>query len=429
MPLRGSDTLDRPPSINLVDPGLYSDGDPFVQWRWLRANDPVYRHRPTDYPSFWVLTKYEDVRAVFRDAETFSSAQGILLRPSGHGTDPGGGRTLALTDPPRHRQLRGLVDEWFTVRSVRAIEAKMREVAGSVIDLAVERERCDFVGDIAARIPLYMICSMMGVPESDWERLFTLSRQAFGADDAVTRRFAHLDIMGYFEDLTVVKAANPADDLVSVLVTGEIEGKRISQEEVILNCDNLFVGGAENTRIAAAGGMLTFLQHPEQWQRLVEDPALLPSAVEEVLRWTSTTTHILRTASWPVEIRGRRIDAGDLVTLWIPSANRDEEVFTDSDRFDVSRQPNRHLALGFGEHFCVGNKLARVEIRLLYQELIDRSLRVEPDGEPRRLGSIVVNGLEYLPVKLVPGRSLPSPFTLVVQVLSAVSADFRTMLP
>jgi cytochrome P450 len=414
--------LDRSPNINLVDPGLYTYGDPFVQWRWLRANDPVYHHGPTDYPSFWALTRYEDVKAVFRDAETFSSAQGILLRPSGHGTDPGGGRTLALTDPPRHRQLRGLVEEWFTVRSVRAIEAKMREVAGSVIDLAVERERCDFVGDIAARIPLYMICSMMGVPESDWERLFRLSRQAFGADDATTRRFAHLEIMGYFEDLTVVKAANPADDLVSVLVTGEIEGRRISQEEVILNCDNLFVGGAENTRIAAAGGMLAFLEHPEQWRRLVEDPTLLPTAVEEVLRWTSTTTHILRTASRPIEIHGRRIDVGDLVTLWIPSANRDDEVFMDPDRFDVGRQPNRHLALGFGEHFCVGNKLARVEICLLYQELIDRSLRIEPDGEPSRLGSIVVNGLERLPVKLVPGRSLPSPFTLVEQVLSGDAA-------
>ncbi|RPE41533.1 cytochrome P450 [Streptomyces sp. Ag109_O5-1] len=400
-----SDPLDQPRHINLVDPGLYSHGDPFVQWRWLRANDPVHLHVPTDYPRFWALTRYADVKAVFRDAETFSSAQGILLRPSGHGADPGGGRTLALTDPPRHRQLRGLVDDWFTVRSVRAIEAKMREVAGRVLDLALEREHCDFVEDIAARIPLYMICSMMGVPESDWERLFTLSRQAFGAGDAMNRRFAHLEIMGYFEDLAKVKAANPADDLVSVLVAGEIDGKRISQDEVILNCDNLFVGGAENTRIAAAGGMLAFLEHPEQWSLLVEDPALLPTAVEEVLRWTSTPTHIMRTALRPVEIHGRRIEAGDLVTLWIPSANRDEEVFEDPERFNVIRQPNRHLSLGFGEHFCVGSMLARVEIRLLYQELMERSIRIEPDGEPIRLDSIVVNGLERLPVKLMADRS------------------------
>lgn len=399
------DASDPVPRVNLVDPGLYRDGDPFAQWRWLREHDPVHRHAATDYPQFWALTRYEDIKAVFRDAGTFSSAQGILLRPSGHGADPGGGRTLALTDPPRHRQLRGLVDEWFTVRAIRGIEEEMRQVAGTVIDLAVQQGECDFVEDVAARIPLYMICSMMGVPQADWERLFTLSRQAFGGDDAMTRRFAHLDIMGYFQSLSASKAADPGDDLVSVLVTGRIDGAPLTQQEILLNCDNLFVGGAENTRIAAAGGMLAFMEHPQQWRLLAQDPSLLPTAVEEVLRWTSTPTHILRTATRPVELHGRHIAAGDLVTLWLPSANRDEEVFADPDRFDVRRQPNRHLALGFGEHFCVGSVLARVEIRLLYQELIDRSLEVEPAGAPTRLDSIVVNGPQHLPVKLVPGRS------------------------
>ena len=398
------DASDQALHINLVDSGLYSHGDPFAQWRWLRENDPVHRHEPTDYPSFWALTRYQDVKAVFRDPETFSSARGILLRPAGHGADPGGGRTLALTDPPRHRQLRGLVDDWFTVRSVRGVETRMREVAGTVIGLALQKERCDFVGEIAARIPLYLICSMMGVPAEDWERLFGLSRQAFGAGDAATRRFAHLEIMGYFEDLAVAKAKKPGDDLVSVLAAGEIEGRPLTREEILLNCDNLFVGGAENTRIAAAGGMLAFLEHPDQWRLLAEDPALLPAAVEEVLRWTSTPTHIMRTATRPVRIRGVRIEADDPVTLWIPSANRDEEAFDQPERFDVRRQPNRHLSLGFGEHFCVGSMLARVEIRLLYQELIDRSIAIEPDGDPVRLDSIVVNGLERLPVKLVPAR-------------------------
>ncbi|HEV2375144.1 MAG TPA: cytochrome P450, partial [Streptosporangiaceae bacterium] len=379
-----TDTLHQP-TINLVNPGVYSNGDPFVQWRWLRANDPVHRHALTDYPEFWALTRYEDIKAVFRDPETFSSAQGILLRPRGHGADPGGGRTLALTDQPRHRQLRGIVEDWFTVRSVRGVEAKMRKVAASVIDLALDRERCDFVEDIAARIPLYMICSMMGVPEADWEILFRLSGEAFGAGDAMTRRLAHLQIMKYFEELTAVKNSSPADDLVSVLVNGEIDGERLSQAEILLNCDNLFVGGIENTRIAAAGGMLAFLEHPEQWRLLTEDPAIMPSAVEEVLRWTSTATHIKRTATRPVEIRGQRIAAGEPVTLWLPSANRDEEVFSDPDRFDVTRRPNRHVALGFGEHFCLGSMLARVEIRLLYQELIDRSIGIELDGAPTRL--------------------------------------------
>jgi cytochrome P450 len=394
------ETIEQPPDINLVDADLYSHGDPFSQWRWLRANEPVYWHPPTELPGFWALTRYADVRAAYRDAETFSSAQGILLRPSGHGVDPGGGRTLALTDPPRHQQLRGLVDEWFGVRSVRALEGEMEGIARGVVDRAVERESCDFVTDVAARIPLYVICKMMGVPEPDWEHLHKLTSQAFAASDPATRRFAHLDIMGYFEALQEDKAKKPANDLVSVLATASIDGERLSPDDVILNCDNLLVGGTENTRISAAGGMLAFLQNPYEWQMLSQDKALLPAAVEEVLRWTSTATHIMRTATRSAEICGRPIAAGDRVVFWLPSADRDEAIFEDPDRFDIRRQPNRHLALGFGEHFCLGNVLARVELRLLYAKLLDRSIRIELDGEPRLLASIVVNGPESLPVKL-----------------------------
>ncbi|MER5733848.1 cytochrome P450 [Streptomyces sp. NPDC002138] len=388
--------------INLVDPALYSTGDPFAQWRWLRANEPVYWHPPTDdgHPGFWCLTRYEDVRAAYRDAETFSSAQGILLRPAAHGVDPGGGRTLALTDAPRHRQLRGLVDEWFTVRSVRALESEMRDITERVVQQALERGSCDFVADIAARVPLYVICKMMGVPESEWEYLYKLTSQAFAAGDPYTRRFAHLEILGYFETLQAEKAANPTDDLVSVLATARVEGEPLTAEDVILNCDNLLVGGTENTRIAAAGGMLTLIRHPEQWQMLSENPDLLPSAVEEILRWTSTATHIMRTAAKPVEIHGKNIAVGDRVVFWLPSANRDETVFENPDTFDISRKPNRHLALGFGEHFCLGGMLARVELRLLYAELLNQKVRIELDGAPKLLDSIVVNGPEYLPVTL-----------------------------
>jgi cytochrome P450 len=390
------------PQINLVDPELYAHGDPFTQWRWLRANDPVHRHAETNFPPFWALTRYDDIRDAYRDAATFSSAQGILLRPAGHGADPGGGRTLALTDPPRHRQLRELVDEWFALRAVRALEPEVQQVAARVVGQAVQQETCDFVTDVAARIPLFVICSMMGVPEPDWEEMFSLSSQAFGAGDPLTRRFAHLELMGYFERLQELKRRDPGDDLVSVLVSATIDGRPLETEDVLLNCDNLLVGGAENTRIAASGGMLALLEHPEQWRALAENPGLLPSAVEEVLRWTSTATHIMRTATRPVEIRGRRIAAGDLVTFWLPSANRDEDVFHDPDVFDIRRQPNRHLALGHGPHFCVGSALARTELRLLYRELLNRTAAVEPAAEPVRLSSIVVNGPERLPVRLVP---------------------------
>jgi cytochrome P450 len=361
-------------------------------------------HPPTDLPGFWILTRYDNVRAAYRDPATFSSAQGILLRPEEHGTDPGGGRTLALTDPPRHRQLRALVDDWFVVRSVRILEVEIRDVASQVVSHALERGTCDFVTEIAARIPLYVICKMMGVPRDDWERIFALTNQAFGGADALTRRIAHLDILQYFEDLTAARAKSPADDLVSALVVAEIDGTRLTPDEILLNCDNLLVGGTENTRIAAAGGMLAFLEHPAEWHAISEEPALLPSAVEEVLRWTSTATHILRTATRPIVIRDRQIAAGDRVTLWNPSANRDESVFADPDHFDVRRRPNRHLALGSGEHFCLGSTLARTELRLLYSELLRHAQDVKLDGSPVRLSSIVVNGLERLPVRLVPAR-------------------------
>ncbi|MGW0771802.1 cytochrome P450 [Streptomyces sp. NPDC002676] len=331
---------------------------------------------------------------------TFSSAQGILLRPESHGTDPGGGRTLALTDPPRHRQLRGLIDEWFSVRSARAMEQDVQSVVRRVVDDALEQETCDFVTDVAARVPLYVICKMMGIPDADWEKLFTLTSDAFGAGDPLTRRLAHLDILGYFEALQADKAKNPTDDLVSVLATASVDGERLSPDDVILNCDNLLVGGTENTRIATAGGMLAFLRQPDQWRILSDNPDLLPTAVEEVLRWTSTATHIMRTATRAVEISGRRIAAGDRVTFWLPSANRDESVFQTPDRFDVQRQPNRHLALGFGAHFCVGNVLARVEMRLLYKELLSRSIDVTLESTPTLLSSIVVNGPERLLVRM-----------------------------
>ena len=394
---------DERPSINLVDPDLYARGDPWRPWRWLRTHAPVYRHPPTDLPAFWALTTYADVRAVYRDPATFSSAQGILLRPAGHGADPGGGRTLALTDPPRHRQLRALVDSSFTVRSIRAQSPALEKITRAVIDRALELGTCDFVTDVAARVPLFVICDLMGIPESDWETLHALTSQAFGAGDPLAQRLAHLQILSYFDDLRAEKARRPGADLVSVLATARVDGVPLPPDDVILNCDNLLVGGTENTRIAAAGGMLALLEHPDQWSRLARDPDLVPSTVEEVLRWTSTATHIVRTATRPVTIRDTPIAAGELVTLWLPSANRDEAVFDGPDRFDVARTPNRHLALGLGEHFCVGNVLARVELSLLYRELLTRSVRVELTGEPTLLRSIVVNGPESLPVRVSAG--------------------------
>lgn len=389
--------------INLTDPDLYAHGDPYAVWRWLREHDPVHWHpSPGDLPGFWVLTKYDDVRAVYRDPAAFSSAGGIVLRPVAYGGDPGGGHTLALSDPPHHRKLRALMDEWFTPRSIRLLEAEIRDIVRDVVTGALEREKCDFVADIAERVPLYVICKMIGVPRNDWERLRSLANGTFIAGDAAKRRAAHLDILQYFADLAIAREKSPADDLISMLVAAKIDGRKLSVDEAILNCDNILVGGTENTILTSSGGMLAFLRHPDQWQALSTEPELIDSAVEEVLRWTSSATHIMRSATAPVTMRGRRINAGDRITLWNPSANRDESVFDAPDRFSVRRTPNRHIALGAGEHFCIGGTLARVELRLLYEELLRNTERIELDGAPVMMSSIIVNGPERLPVRLIP---------------------------
>ncbi|MGH3683264.1 MAG: cytochrome P450, partial [Natronosporangium sp.] len=403
----GADAPDRqppdrePPDLDLVDPELYARGDPYARWRWLRRHDPVHWHPPSrGMPGFWTLTRYRDVLPVLGDPAGFSSAAGILLRPVAHGRDHGGGSTLALTDPPRHRRLRAVVQDFFTERMVRRLRPQMQEIAVRLLDRAGDRENVDFVEAVAARLPLFVICRLMGVPDSDRESLFALTSRAFGAELADTRRAAHTELMGYFLALADRRRAEPGADVVSALATARVDGLPLTDRELILNCDNVLVGGTENVRIAAAGGLLQFLREPVQWQALRRDPQLLAPAVEEVLRYTSTPTHILRTAVADVTIRGRRIGAGEPVTLWLPSANRDEEVFDAPEVFDIRRSPNRHLALGTGEHFCLGGTLARAELRVLFGAMASRPAVLEPAGEPTFLSSIVVNGPEQLPVRV-----------------------------
>jgi cytochrome P450 len=401
--LSPTDEVDPPPHIDLVDPQLYATGDPHTIWRWLRHNDPVYWHEPSrGMPGFWVLSTYQDVASVLGDPQVFSSAEGILLRPAGHGRDPGGGRTLALTDPPRHRMLRSVISPWFTERAVRNLTPAMRSIARILIDDVAERGTVEFVDHIAARLPLYVICRLMGIPDSDRERLFQITSRAFCSEDPDDRRSSHLELMEYLLALAERKRREPEDDIISVLTTVEVDGRRLTESELLLNCDNVFIGGTENVRIAASSGFLQFLQNPAQWHALRSDPGSLSTAVEEVLRWASTPTHLVRTTRAAVRIRDRTIGQGERVTVWLPSANRDDNVFASPDTFDIHRSPNRHISLGTGEHFCIGGILARAELRVLYAELASRFDRIEQAADPTFLSSIVVNGPKTLPVRLVP---------------------------
>lgn len=382
----------------LTDPELHATGDPHSLWGWMRAHAPVHWHPATDVPAFWSLTRHEDIRSVYRDAAAFSSRHGVLLRRAALGDDPGGGLTLALTDAPRHKQLRALMADWFNTRAVRGLEGYIRAATRTVLGRALDRGRCDVVHDIAGRLSLSVICHVLGVPERDHEALYLWTNEAF---EAHTSLVTHPRLLEYFEELLLRRMEQPTDDLVSALVNGTVDGDLLAEEEVVLNCENL-IGATENGRLALIGGIQAFLEHQDQWDRLSDDRGLLPGAIEEVLRWTSSATHSMRVATRPCEIRGQRIAAGDRVVLWLPSANRDEDVFADPYRFDVTRSPNRHIALAAGEHFCIGSTLARAEMRVLFTELLDSVRRMEPAGPVRRLHSIAVNGAESLPVLLTP---------------------------
>lgn len=387
----------------IADPEFHVSGDPHTLWRWMREFSPVHRHEAGELPAFWSLTKYEDIRTVYRDPATFSSARGVLLRPARLGDDPGGGLTLALSDPPRHKELRSLMADWFSTRAVRGLEETIRATARKVVARGLEEGTFDFV-DLAGRLSLSVISGVIGIPEKDHDDIHRWTDAAFAAHTSLA---AHPQLMEYFMELVYARMAEPTDDLVSSLVNGTVHGELLSEHEILLNCENL-IGATENGRLALIGGMLAFLRHPDQWQRLRQDRELLPGAVEEVVRWTSSATHSMRTATRPVTLRGQHVDAGDRVVLWLPSANRDEDVFDDPYRFDIARRPNRHIALASGEHFCIGSTLARAEMRALFTELLDSTDAIEQAGPVTRVRSNAVNGPAALPVRLTPKRRTPA---------------------
>jgi cytochrome P450 len=394
--------------INLNDLDLFAHGDLHAVWRLLRRQAPVFWTEGTaSYPGFWSLARYQDIVTVSRDPGTFSSAGGILLT-----TDPATAHTLGKSmitmDPPRHVRLRRLVSRGFAPRRLEAQEAQIRALAVQIIDDVASRGRCDFVVDVAARLPLAVICGMMGVPHDDWQLIFDLTNRVLGPDDAeyqtaagdraATRRTAAIEMTAYFEQLIAERRRAPGADLVSVLV--EEDAEPLTDEELVHFCRLLIQAGNETTRHAISGGMLVLIEHPDQRALLQADPSLIPGAVEEILRWTSPVLHMTRTATRDTGIRGQPIRAGERVVLWYPSANRDEDVFPDGDRFDVRRHPNEHLAFGLAEHFCLGAGLARLELRVMFEELLRRLPALELDGPLERLRSNFLGGYKHMPVRL-----------------------------
>jgi cholest-4-en-3-one 26-monooxygenase len=401
--------------IDLASLSLFAEGRAHEAFRRLRAEAPVAWNPGKEwFPGFWSITKYEDVRQISRDPAGFSSAKGItmMVDPENPGPAAGAGKMLITMDPPRHVRLRRLVNKGFTPRMVAQLEPHIRAITNEIIDGVAPKGRCDFVTDVAAQLPLAVICTMMGLPREDWELMFALTNRVLGASDPEyqteegnqeeTALAGYREMFGYFARQVAARRRERRDDLVSVLTGAEIDGEQLNDEEILYFCYLLILAGNETTRNAISGGLLALLEHPAEFARLRDNPALLSTAIEEILRWTSPVMHMARIATRDVELRGQQIRAGQKVLLWYPSANRDEEIFPEPDRFDIGRTPNDHIAFGLGEHFCLGAGLARLELRVMFETLLERLPDLALDGEAERLRSTFIGGIKHMPVRFTP---------------------------
>ncbi len=382
----------------LHSPDFYA-GDPYPAYRELRANMPVCWN---DVTNFWALLKYEDIRFVSSNPTLFTSTKGISI-PDPQLPNPVQEGNLIFTDPPRHRQLRKLINSGFTRRRVAVLEPKIREIVRGILDGIEPDSVHEFAEEIAAPLPTRMIAELIGAPPDDWEQFRAWSDAATGTADPeieLDSLVAMGQLYEYFQKLIAARRSSPRDDLLSVLARAEIDGDRLTDEDLLNFSFLLLVAGNETTRNLIALGTLALIAHPDQCRLLAADPRLIPDAVEEMLRWNSPVVHMARTATADVEIRGQRIAQGETVVMLYQSANRDEDVFgADSEEFKVTRRPNPHIAFGCGEHSCIGAQLARLEASVMFEELLRRFPRLELVGEVDRMRATMVPGVKRMPVR------------------------------
>ncbi|MFC5143636.1 cytochrome P450 [Streptomyces aureoversilis] len=395
-----------PCSLELCDPDLYAQGRPEELWQRMRQSGSVHEGEH-DGRRFHAVLSHARISQVLKEQRNFTSQQGMRLDQNPAATAAASGKMLIITDPPRHGEIRRIVNGAFTPRMVARLEHTMRETVTAALDEVLEAGECDFTR-VAARLPLSVICDMLGVPPGDREFMLDRTMVAFGSgegidDDPLAPAQAHADILAYYADLLDRRRREPREDIITALAHGTVDGVPLTDEEIFLNCDGIVSGGNETTRHAGAGGLLALVRNPQQWASLREGPELLPGAVQEILRFTSPAMHVLRTATAPVELAGRTLAPGDQVALWLAAGNRDPAVFPDPDRFDVTRRPNPHLAFAAGAHYCLGAALATRELTVLFEELLRRVRSAELTGPPRRTRSILIWGYEALPVRLVAG--------------------------
>jgi cholest-4-en-3-one 26-monooxygenase len=443
--------------INLLDVDRFAQGAPHEWFTWLRKNAPVYRHPEPNGPGFWVLSKHEDVSAASRNTTLFSSDVdngGILglteIARAPVNLTTKSGKNLALMDPPDHTPHRAALEKAFRPRSVAALEDQVRGIVNRVLDEALELGAVDFIDQVAGQITLRVLADLIGAEETDWPRLYDLANMAVGADDpeyvepllrdlstpwqvaremlraarefgfgglkalpllrqatpSQRRNFLALykgrgELQRYAQGLATARRAQPTDDIVTKLVQADLDGEPMTDRNIVLYLELFLTAGHETSRTSMAHGIDQLLDNPEAYAELRDDPSVIPSAIEEILRWSTPVQYFRRAAMEDTEIRGQHIKRGDTVALWYLSANRDEDVFDDPFTFDIHRKPNRHLTFGGGGvHFCLGSKLARLEIQVLLEELAKRVPEITRLGPAEALRSNNINGLKHLPVRL-----------------------------
>ncbi|MFJ6611192.1 cytochrome P450 [Streptomyces sp. NPDC091289] len=399
-------------SVNLTDPSTFLRPDMEDFWRHVRAEEPVYLHPATDSgPPFWVVSRHADVLTVLQDPEHFSSRSGNMLsslhKPGG---DPAAGINLALTDAPRHNAMRTILLKAFSPRTRKMVTDKLQQRVDQLLGGAAGTGTFDFAKEVADVVPMGTICDLLGFPPEDHKYLLDLSRDALSTDEEGQSEedfwLSRNELLVYCQEIIEARREDPQDDLISAMATCEINGEPMTDDEVVVNCYGFILAGDHTSRLAMVGTLLAFSQHPDQWQALKEGRVPIAAAVEEILRWTTPSMHMGRTATADVTVGGRTIREGDHVILWNTSANRDEATFRDPQSFDLARTPNKHLSFGSGPHFCFGSYLGRAEITAVLKTLCGSVDRIELMGDPKPLYSTFLRGYSSLPVSLTPGGSI-----------------------
>jgi cytochrome P450 len=402
-----------------ADPTSYAD-EPRLHaaLTHLRAHAPVSLVECPPYRPFWAITKHADIMEIERANDLFINEPRPLLATAQaddmarEQLEAGMGlRTLIHMDDPQHRVVRAIGADWFRPKAMRALKVRVDELAKIYVDKMMAAgggiAECDFVQEVAVNYPLYVIMSLLGLPESDFPRMLKLTQEMFGGDDAEFRRGTSLDeqlqvlleFFGYFSALTASRRAHPTEDLASAIANARVDGAPLSDVDTASYYVIIASAGHDTTSATIAGGLQALIENPDQRKRLRDNPDLMPLATEEMIRWVTPVKEFMRTATADTTVRGVPIAEGEAVYLSYVSANHDEEVFDDPFRFDVARDPNKHLAFGYGVHFCLGAALARIEVNSFFTELLPRLKSIELNGNPELIATTFVGGLKHLPIR------------------------------